>query len=68
MEHKGFPLLLCQVEGCPRSTLAGQDAMCGLAKIYGLGRAPHTPLCGSVATLNLWEEMGLMDGIFNDNV
>jgi hypothetical protein len=56
------PYVLCGVEGCPRSTPEGQDQVCGLAHIYGILQSPHTPLCGAVATVDLWIEQGLLDG------
>lgn len=53
--------VLCGIEGCPRVTLAGHEFRCGLAKIYGLSKAPEHPLCSAVATVAVWESEGLFD-------
>lgn len=53
--------VLCKVEGCPRTTAAGQVEMCGLAKIYGMSYKPESPLCGSTLTIDAWEAAGLFD-------
>ena len=54
--------ILCVVEGCPRASEAGQDAMCGLAKIYGLSHDDGDNMkCGSAATVELWYQQGVFD-------
>lgn len=60
------PLVLCAIEGCSRASIDGQDDTCGLAKVYGLGRAPHVPECGAVATIDLWIDRGLLPGLFDE--
>lgn len=59
----GSPIVLCGIEGCPRVTLDGQDAECGLLTLQRkTGRDPgYPPICGAEATLDLWEARGLID-------
>lgn len=56
----GSPYVLCVVEGCPRAFPAGQDQMCGLARLMGIGNAPMVDECGALATVDLWDERGLL--------
>lgn len=47
--------IVCRVEGCPRANPDyDDDVMCGLARLYGLGGVPSSPLCGAEATVDRW--------------
>lgn len=54
----GDDYMLCQVEGCSRTSPDGQDEICGLAKIYGLGTYTPSEYCGAQLTIDLWVEQG----------
>jgi len=56
LDGAGGCCILCGVEGCPRRTLEGQEAGCGLASM-GVDKPLDHPIwsrCGSVRTLDHW--------------
>lgn len=63
--HEENCYILCGVEGCPRTSEAGQDTTCGLvsARIVAPGDVdnPLNKLCGSVLTVDHWLDTGMLD-------
>lgn len=59
-ENDKVGYILCQVEGCPRTSPDGQDTTCGL-RVLKLDPQHNDPYCGAVATVDYWYSIGVFD-------